>query len=104
VEEGWGDTRAPYPTVSRGGAGEQDRLDVDDVLFTNRDRRHPPDRCLRRACARMRRPPEPDPGGQAGRHWLLVRRHLRTGKRAFYHCWMPVPCRRAPWSGSLSVA
>jgi len=37
--------------------------------------------------------PEPDPGGQAGRHWLLFRRHLRPGKRALYHCWMarPVP-------------
>jgi len=48
VEEGWGDTRAPHPTVSRGGAVEQDRLDVDDVLFTNRDRRDPPEQCLRR--------------------------------------------------------
>jgi hypothetical protein len=35
--------------------------------------------------------PEPDPGGQAGRHWLLVCRHLRTGERAFYRCWMPRP-------------
>jgi SRSO17 transposase len=34
---------------------------------------------------------EPDPGGQAARHWLLVRRHLRTGERAFYRCWMPRP-------------
>lgn len=32
-----GETRAPHPKVSRGGAVEHYRLDVDDVLFTNRD-------------------------------------------------------------------
>ena len=48
MEEGWGDTRAPHPKVSRGGAVEHYRLDVDDVLFTNRDRRDPPEQCLRR--------------------------------------------------------
>jgi hypothetical protein len=34
-------------------------------------------------------PPAPD--GQAGQHWLLVRRHQRTGELAFYRCWMPRP-------------
>jgi len=34
--------------VSRGGAVEHYRFDVDDVLFTNRDRRDPPEQCLRR--------------------------------------------------------
>ena len=43
-----GETRAPHPKVSRGGAVEHYRLDVDDVLFTNRDRRDPPEQCLRR--------------------------------------------------------
>jgi len=33
----------------------------------------------------------PDPGGQAGQHWLLIRRNQRTGDRAFYRCWMPRP-------------
>jgi hypothetical protein len=27
----------------------------------------------------------------AGRHWLLVRRHQRTGELAFYRCWTPRP-------------
>jgi SRSO17 transposase len=31
------------------------------------------------------------PGDQAGQHWLLVRRHQRTGELAFYRCWMPRP-------------
>jgi hypothetical protein len=77
--------------VSRGGAVEHDRLDVDDVLFTNRDRRDPPERCLRRACARMRRPPSLILAVRRGGAGLLVRRHLRNGERAFYRCWMPRP-------------
>jgi SRSO17 transposase len=34
-----------------------------------------------------------DDGEQAhrGQHWLLVRRHQRTGELAFYRCWMPRP-------------
>jgi SRSO17 transposase len=31
------------------------------------------------------------PGGQAGQHWLLVRRNQRTGELAFYRCFMPHP-------------
>jgi SRSO17 transposase len=27
----------------------------------------------------------------AGQHWLLVRRHQRTGELAFYRCWTPRP-------------
>jgi hypothetical protein len=72
--------------VSRGGAVEQDRLDVDDVLFTNRDRRDPPERCLRRACARMRRPPS----------LILAVRRGGTG------CWSAVICE--PASGPSTVA
>jgi SRSO17 transposase len=34
---------------------------------------------------------EPDPGALAGQHWLMVRRHQRTGELAFYRCWMPRP-------------
>ena len=33
----------------------------------------------------------PSPGGQAGQHWLLVRRNRRTGELAFYRCWTPRP-------------
>jgi hypothetical protein len=33
----------------------------------------------------------PWPGGQAGQHWLLVRRNRRTGELAFYRCWTPRP-------------
>jgi SRSO17 transposase len=33
----------------------------------------------------------PAPGNQAGQHWLLLRRHQRTGELAFYHCWTPRP-------------
>jgi SRSO17 transposase len=32
-----------------------------------------------------------DPGGEAGQHWLLVRRNHKTRKLAFYHCWTPRP-------------
>jgi SRSO17 transposase len=34
---------------------------------------------------------DPDPGGEAGQHWLLVRRNHKTRKLAFYHCWTPRP-------------
>jgi SRSO17 transposase len=33
----------------------------------------------------------PVPAGQAGRHWLLVRRNQRTGELAFYRCYTPRP-------------
>jgi hypothetical protein len=36
-----------------------------------------------------------DPGGQAsdqaGQHWLMLRRHQRTGELAFYRCFTPCP-------------
>jgi SRSO17 transposase len=35
----------------------------------------------------------PAPMGQAGTHWLLVRRNRRTGELAFYRCFMPRPTR-----------
>src|SRR5262249_6278321 len=28
---------------------------------------------------------------QHGQHWLLIRRHCRTGERAYYRCWTPRP-------------
>ncbi|HEU5107056.1 MAG TPA: IS701 family transposase [Micromonosporaceae bacterium] len=31
------------------------------------------------------------PAEAAGQWWLLVRRHRRTGKRAYYRCWAPTP-------------
>jgi SRSO17 transposase len=34
---------------------------------------------------------DPAPDGQAGQHWLMVRRSQRTGELAFYRCWMPCP-------------
>jgi hypothetical protein len=34
---------------------------------------------------------EAAPGGQAGQHWLMVRRHQRTGELAFYRCYTPRP-------------
>jgi SRSO17 transposase len=34
---------------------------------------------------------ESAPGGQAGQHWLMVRRHQRTGELAFYRCYTPRP-------------
>jgi SRSO17 transposase len=34
---------------------------------------------------------DPAPDGQAGRHWLLVRRNRRTGELAFYRCFTPRP-------------
>jgi hypothetical protein len=33
----------------------------------------------------------PAPMGQAGRHWLLVRRNRTTGELAFYRCYTPRP-------------
>jgi SRSO17 transposase len=33
----------------------------------------------------------PAPAGQAGQHWLMVRRHQRTGELAFYRCYTPGP-------------
>ncbi|SCG43637.1 SRSO17 transposase [Micromonospora inositola] len=37
----------------------------------------------------------------AGHHWLLIRRHRRTGELAFYRCWSPEP---APLGALVSVA
>jgi SRSO17 transposase len=34
---------------------------------------------------------DPEPGGQAGQHWLLVRRNRKNGELAYYRCWMPRP-------------
>jgi SRSO17 transposase len=34
---------------------------------------------------------DPHPGGQAGQHWLLVRRNRKTRELAFYCCWTPRP-------------
>jgi SRSO17 transposase len=33
----------------------------------------------------------PPPCGQAGRHWLMLRRNRRTGELAFYRCFTPCP-------------
>jgi SRSO17 transposase len=33
----------------------------------------------------------PAPGDQAGQHWLMVRRHQRTGELAYYRCFTPRP-------------
>jgi SRSO17 transposase len=33
----------------------------------------------------------PPVGDQAGRRWLMVRRHRATGELAFYRCWTPRP-------------
>jgi hypothetical protein len=41
----------------------------------------------------------PDPGGQAGQRWLLVRRNPKTGELAFYRCWMPRRCLGHPGPG-----
>jgi hypothetical protein len=43
---------------------------------------------------------DPAPDGQAGQHWLLVRRHQRTRELAFYRCWMPTRSRWRSWSAS----
>jgi SRSO17 transposase len=34
---------------------------------------------------------DPAPDGQAGKHWLMLRRNQRTGELAFYHCFTPRP-------------
>jgi SRSO17 transposase len=39
------------------------------------------------------------PGGQGGKHWLLVRRHHTTGELAYYRCYTPTRCRWPCWSG-----
>jgi SRSO17 transposase len=39
----------------------------------------------------VRLDPCPDRGDQQGQHWLVIRRHQRTGELAFYRCWMPRP-------------
>jgi SRSO17 transposase len=41
------------------------------------------------------------PAGQAGRHWLLVRRNQRTGELAFYRCYTP---RATPLAVLVRVA
>jgi SRSO17 transposase len=33
----------------------------------------------------------PAPDGQAGRHWLMIRRNQRTGDLAYYRCFTPRP-------------
>jgi len=43
----------------------------------------------------------PAPGGQAGQHWLMLRRHQRTGELAFYRCFTPRP---VPLSTLVHVA
>jgi hypothetical protein len=43
----------------------------------------------------------PPPVGQAGRHWLLVRRNRSTGELAFYRCFTPRP---APLAVLVKVA
>jgi hypothetical protein len=39
--------------------------------------------------------------GRPGHHWLLIRRHLRTGKLAFYRCCAPGP---VPLAALVKVA
>jgi SRSO17 transposase len=34
---------------------------------------------------------EPQHDGQTAQHWLLIRRHQRTGELAFYRCFIPRP-------------
>src|SRR6266540_6693566 len=43
----------------------------------------------------------PAPAGQAGQHWLMVRRNQRTGELAFYRCYTPRP---VPLSTLVRVA
>jgi SRSO17 transposase len=47
---------------------------------------------------------EPAPDGQAGQHWLMIRRNQRTGELAFYRCFTPTRCRWRSWSGSRAGA
>jgi SRSO17 transposase len=42
-----------------------------------------------------------DSGGHPGQRWLLIRRHRRTGERAYYRSWTPVP---VPLSTLVRVA
>jgi SRSO17 transposase len=34
---------------------------------------------------------DPAPGGQAGKHWLMIRRNRKTGELAYYRCYTPRP-------------
>src|SRR6266508_2537161 len=43
----------------------------------------------------------PAPSGQAGQHWLMIRRNQRTGELAFYRCSTPRP---VPLSTLVRVA
>jgi SRSO17 transposase len=43
------------------------------------------------AFIRLDRHGEPAPGALAGQHWLMVRRHQRTGELALYRCFTPRP-------------
>jgi hypothetical protein len=43
----------------------------------------------------------PPPAGQAGRHWLLVRRNHRSGELAFFRCYTPAG---APGSAGATLA
>jgi hypothetical protein len=43
---------------------------------------------------------EAAPDGQAGKHWLMVRRKHKTGELAFYRCYTLARCRWPSWSGS----
>jgi hypothetical protein len=55
------------------------------VLFTNRGYRHPPEQCLRRAHARMRRPPYRigvEEGDHRGDQLLDLRHHAACGSGA----------------------
>jgi hypothetical protein len=46
----------------------------------------------------------PAPDGQAGRHWLMIRRNRKTGELAFYRCFTPRPTRWPSWSASPAGA
>jgi hypothetical protein len=46
----------------------------------------------------------PPPVGQAGRHWLLVRRNRTTGELAFYRCYTLRPTPWPSWSKSPAGA
>jgi SRSO17 transposase len=45
--------------------------------------------------------PTQRPDSQSGQRRLLIRRHRRTGERAYYRCWTPVP---VPLSTLVQVA
>lgn len=44
--------------------------------------------------------PEPADPADAGRHYLLVRRHDRTGELAYLHCYSPQPATLGELIGS----